>query len=103
MKEVKIPEGWELCNPSECTHAFATQCETIFPVAEREHISGASFGPITKTAWSYFGIIPVRKIPPPAPIEFVIPEIITPFISGCYMRVPESVKPGMKFRQVVEE
>lgn len=111
MNEVKIPEGWEECYLTSATAALAPDGTILHldPNKNTIEVEG-SFGTIASPSWKMFGIIPIRKAPPPAPIEFVVEEVMS-FDSGTpagvrYSRpaiiVPKGVKPGMRFREVVE-
>lgn len=117
MNEAKIPEGWEPCNPSECTQVWVMLAGDKLPAVKTlNHDMSVSINGewISEQNWPILGIIPIRKAPPPEPIEFVLGEpLITKHesddsygITSEYTRtsfeLPKSVKPGMRFREVVE-
>lgn len=118
MNEVNIPEGWEPCNPSECTQVWVMLAADMLPAFKNlDHDMSVRIKGewISEQNWPILGIIPIRKAPPPGPIEFVVGEI--EFLTTHYtenhghesprgydvIRKPEGVKPGMRFREVVEE
>lgn len=119
MNDKKIPKGWEECAPSECTQVWISLAEVTLPAARNlDHDMAVRVNGewISDLSWPILGIIPIRKVPPPEPIEFVVGDIHVECeyvvrrecgdecVPKQYMTmVPEGVKKGMRFRQVVEE
>jgi len=109
MSDKKIPEGWEECNPSECTQVWISLAESMLPANRNlDHDMAVRVNGewISEQSWPILGIIPIRKAPPPEPIEFVaeVEEHVRASGFGyLLMKVPQGVKPGMRFREVVEE
>lgn len=118
MNEVTLPDGWEPCNPSECTAIWSVVGRQMFNSLRGESsddsvVAVGIYGQwICEHVWPILGIIPIRKAPPPEPIEFVLGEpLITNHecedsydITSEYTRtsfeLPKSVRPGMRFREV---
>lgn len=106
MSDKKIPDGWEECDASVATHVFrpvdGTHLKARPATGALDAMVTGAFGEIRSFAWGVFGLTPIRKAPPPEPIEFVVADT-TRYFGTRLVIVPDGVKPGMKFRQVVEE
>ena len=105
MNEAKIPEGWEPCNPSECAQVWVMLAGDKLPAVKNlDHDMAVRINGewISEKNWPILGIIPIRKATPPKPIEFVVGDDMLEFLKWVDT-LPAGVKPGMKFRQVVEE
>lgn len=117
VNKQQVPEGWEPCNPSECTHVWVMLYADMLPAVknlDRDMSVRINGEWISEQNWPILGIIPIRKVPPPDPIEFVLGEpLITKHecedsygITSEYTRtsfeLPKSVRPGMRFREVLD-
>lgn len=113
---MNIPVGWEQCSYNDVEAVLVNgRVYDDTTMLRNGYLAVVIMGtPIPSNAWSTLGMVPVRRTPPPKPVEFVAGEPFlhaTHFVDnhghesprGFYvMQVPEGVKKGMKFREVQE-
>lgn len=75
MTDKDIPEGWEPCNPSECTQVWVMLAGDKSPAVknlDHDMVVRINGEWISERSWPILGIIPICKAPPPEPIELVV-------------------------------
>ena len=105
MSDKKIPEGWVECEAWEATKVLLAGGDHRTVVADgrgRRSVRIDTRFSVPVHLWPLLGIIPIRKAPPPEPIEFVVGTVrqVCEEEHFQFVCVPIRVKPGMRFREV---